>query len=189
MEYSKEVFREQLPLVDLFARHLLHYRVIKAHLDDRRPQSPFWSDTCDAHLLQATSYWCMVFGSRGQNPTHLRRLVADQADELQASFRTRVLASLGIGEAEWTSYWKEMTSFRNHYAAHREPGFKQPVPRFDRALEAAFCYEEWVREVIRPDVVEGPTLRHLAREWKKSVTVEVVAALAASIGQREDRQQ
>jgi hypothetical protein len=54
VEYSKEVFREQLPLVDLFARHLLHYRVIKAHLDDRRPQSPFWSDTCDAHLLQAT---------------------------------------------------------------------------------------------------------------------------------------
>jgi hypothetical protein len=42
----------------------------------------------------------MVFGSRGQNPTHLRRLVADQADELQASFRARVLASLGIDEAD-----------------------------------------------------------------------------------------
>jgi hypothetical protein len=188
VEYRKEVFREQLPLVDLFVRHLLHYRVVKSHLEGRRPQSPFWSDTCDAHLLQASIHWCMVFGSRGQNPAHLVRLTADQADELQASFRARVLASLRIDEAQWTSYWKEMTAFRNRYAAHREPGIKQPVPRFDPALEAAFCYEEWVREVIRPDVVEGPTLRHLVREWKKSVTVEVVAALAASIGHREERQ-
>jgi hypothetical protein len=186
MKYRQEVFREQLPLVDCFARHLIYYRVIKRHLDRNRPQSPFWSDTCNAHLLQASIYWCMVFGSRGPNPTHLRNLAVGDADELQASFRAQVLAALGIDEAEWRSYWEEVKSFRDKYAAHRDPAVKIPVPRFDRALEAAFCYEEWVRDLIRPDEVEGPTLRQLVRDWEKSVAVELVAALAASIGLKED---
>jgi hypothetical protein len=179
MEYRKEVFVEQLPLVDCFARHLVHYRVVKSHLDSYRPQSPFWSDTCNAHLLQASIYWGLVFGSHGPNPTHLRHLVSNQADELQKSFRARVLAVLGFDETEWRSYWEDMRSFRDQYAAHRELSFTQPVPRFDRALEAAICYEEWVREMIRPDVVAGPTLGQLVHEWEKSVTDEVVAALAA----------
>jgi hypothetical protein len=54
-----------------------------------------------------------------------------------------------------------MRSFRDKYAAHRQLGFNQPVPVFDRALEAAFCYEEWVREVIQPDVVDRLPLRQL----------------------------
>jgi hypothetical protein len=142
--YRQEVFRDQLPLVDCFARHLVHYRVVKGHLDARRPQSPFWSDTCNAHLLQATIYWCMVFGARGPNPTHLRNLAVGDADALQASFRARVASALGITEADWTSYWEQMDAFRSGYAAHRELSFKEPVPNFDRALEAAFCYEDWV---------------------------------------------
>jgi len=179
--YRKEIFAEQLPLVDRFARHLLHHRIIKSQLADH-PRSLFWSETCDAHLLQASIYWCMVFGSHGPNRTHLRHLAVDRADELQASFRARVLAALGIDEAEWRSYWAEMRSFRDRYAAHREPGFNQPVPRFDRALEAAFVYEEWIRDVIRPDVVDGPALRQLFTEWEQSVTAEV-AAVSASTGQ------
>jgi hypothetical protein len=179
MVYRKEVFVEQLPLVDCFARHLVHYRAVKSHLDDYRPRSPFWSDTCNAHLLQASIYWCMVFGSHGPNPTHLRHLAVNEADELQKSFRVHVLTALRIDEAEWKSYWVDMRSFRDKYAAHREPGFNQPVPLFDRALEAAFCYEEWVREIIRPDVVDGPPLRQLVPEWEKSVTVEVLAAFEA----------
>ena len=89
MSYQQEVFVEQLPLVDCFARHLVRHRVIKRHLDERRAQSPFWSDTCNAHLLQASIYWCMVFGAPGPNPTHLRNLAAGDADALQASFSAR----------------------------------------------------------------------------------------------------
>jgi hypothetical protein len=40
--------------------------------------------------------------------------------------------------------------------------------------------------LIRPDVVDGPTLRELVRDWEKSVTVEVVAALVASIGHTKE---
>ncbi len=123
MVYRKDVFVEQLPLVDCFARHLVHYRAVKSHLDDYRPRSPFWSDTCNAHLLQASIYWCMVFGSHGPNRTHLRHLAVNEADELQKSCRAHVLTALRIDEAEWNSYWEDMRSFRDKYAAHRELGF------------------------------------------------------------------
>jgi len=177
MAYRKEVFVEQLPLVDCFARHLVHYRAVKSRLGDYRPGSWFWNDTCNAHLLQATIYWCMVFGSHGTNQTHLRNLAIDEVDELQKSFRAHLLAALRIDEATWKSYWEDMRAFRDKYAAHRELGFDRPVPRFDLALEAAFCYEEWVREVITPDVVDGRPLRHLISEWEEAVAADVVAAL------------
>ncbi len=180
MTYRKEVFVEQVRLIDCFARHLVHHRTIKANLASDRPPSWFWSDTCDAHLLQASIYWCMVFGSHGANETHLRHLVVEQADELQRSFRERLLAVLRITESEWRSYRDEVLAFRNKYAAHRALGPKPPVPTFDRALETAFCYDEWVREVIYPDLLDGPPLRKLVNEWRRSVGSEVLAALDGS---------
>jgi len=180
MAYQKEVFVQQLPLVDRFARHLIHYRVIRSNPTSHWRRSWFWSDTYDAHLLQASMYWCMGFGSQGQNLTHLRHLAVDRADDLQNSFRDRLLADLRISESEWKAYWKEMLAFRNKYVAHREPGFKQPVPVFDRALETAFSYDEWVREVIHPDLLDSPPLRQLVSEWQRSIGLEVSAAIEAS---------
>ena len=184
MAYQKEVFVQQLPIVDRFARHLIHYRAIKSNPTNHWTRSWFWTDTCDAHLLQASMCWCMVFGSPGQNETHLRHLAIDQADELQKSFRAHLLTALRISAFEWESYWTEMLAFRNKYAAHRELGFKQPVPIFDRALETALCYDEWVREVIYPDVFDSPPLRQLVSEWQRSVGLEVSGAIDASTAER-----
>ena len=180
MTYRKDVFVKQVDMSDHFARHLIHYRAIKSNPTLHWTRSWFWTDTCDAHLLQATICWCMIFGSRGQNEIHLQRLAVDQADELQQSFKSNLLSALRISESEWEAYWTEMLAFRNKYAAHRELGFKQPVPIFDRALEAAFCYDQWVREVIHPDMFDSPPLEQLVGEWQRSVGLEVSAAMNAS---------
>jgi hypothetical protein len=55
-----------------------------------------------------------------------------------------------------------------------------PVPIFDRALEAAFCHDQWVREVIRPDIFDSPPLKQLVSEWQRSIGLEVSAAINAS---------
>jgi len=51
-------------------------------------------------------------------------------------------------------------------------------PHPDGGLEGAL-------ELIRPDILAGLALRQLVCDWEKSATAEVVAALAASIGQSE----
>lgn len=184
MTYRKEVFQQQVPLVDRFVRHLLHHRAIKAANNTQWTRSWFWADTCDAHLLQATICWCMVFGSHGQNPTHLRRLAVGQSEELQKSFRVKLLTTLQISEPEWITYWNEMLAFRNKFAAHRELAFNAAVPILDRALEAALSYDDWVRGVIYPDVLGGPALRKSVSQWQEALAIEISRAIDASTAEQ-----
>ena len=182
MEYRKEVFVQQVSLVHRFVRHLSHYRAIKSNRTRKWKDSWFWVDTSNAHLLQGAMCWCMVFGSHGQNEVHLRALAHEpgDAEELQGSFRNRLLATLRISGDQWLTYWEAMVAFRNKYAAHREIGFRDPVPDLKWALEAAFCYDLWVREIISPDVLGGPPLRHLFNELRQSDGREVPAAIESS---------
>lgn len=180
MEYKQEILIHQLPLVDHFVKHLTYYRTIRSNIDHYEPSSPFWSDTCDAHLLQATSYWCMVFGSHDSNETHWKKLVATDSEAAIKSFREGLYKELGVSEKEWNAYWKEMVAFRNKYAAHRELKFQGVVPRFDLAFAAALYYEDWVREVIYPHELTDPPLRQQVAELEAKVSSEIVAALNAT---------
>jgi hypothetical protein len=180
MAYRRAIFVKQLPLVDCFVKHLIHYRAIRSKITQYKPRSPFWGDTCDAHLLQAVNYWCMVFGSHGCNPTHWKNLATGDIEDLNKSFLSGLVAALEISQSEWTSYWREIVNFRNKFAMHREPGFHKPVPVLDLALKTAYYYDEWVRDVIRPDVLNEAPLRDLAEELKKNIELEIVAALNAT---------
>ncbi|MGH7427698.1 MAG: hypothetical protein ACREJ4_04990 [Candidatus Methylomirabilaceae bacterium] len=166
--------------MDHFVKHLVHYRAIKSNLGCYKPRSPFWGDTCNAHLLQATIYWCMVFGSHERNQSHWKNLAAGDAEELLKSFRAGLYVALGVSESEWTSNWKEMVAFRDKFAAHRELNFGRPVPVIDLALASAFYYDEWVRKVIHPDELDELPLRQLVEGLQTKITAEVVAALEAT---------
>jgi hypothetical protein len=74
MRYRRKVLVEQVPLVDNFVRHLVHHRAILAALRQYAIRSHFWTDTCNAHLLQALLYWCMVFGNDKSNKTHWKHV-------------------------------------------------------------------------------------------------------------------
>ena len=74
-----------------------------------------------------------------------------------------------------------MVAFRNQYVAHRDVTIQRPVPFLDRALEAAFFYDSWVRQLIAPDILDVRPLRELYAELNDVVTLEVAAAVHASV--------
>lgn len=166
MAYSKEIFLLQYSLVDDFVRHLLLHRILAPLTKETELKSAFWGLTVDAHLLQASIYWCMVFGSTGMNQTHWTRLRTVEKEEINDLFRSDLLDELQVSAQDWEAYWCDMTYFRNNYAAHRAGEYDRPVPNFDNALTAAFIYDRWVRAVIRPDRIAEPPLAEVAKSFQ-----------------------
>lgn len=169
MNYRLDVFTQQFPIVKRFVYHLIYYRELWAAYHRLQFKSEFWTHTIDAHLLQAAIYWCMIFGSHGCNPIHWKHLSEKESEELQASFRKGLSSQTGLTKEQWQQYWNDITDFRNRYAAHRELDFAKPVPDFTTALEIAFYYDHWIREVISPDFFEEPMLEETAQALRKSV--------------------
>ena len=123
----------------------------------------------------------MVFGNYDSNKTHWCKLTADPTNALRKSFREGICKYLSITEDEWRSYRNDMVAFRNQYVAHRDVTIQRPVPFLDRALEAAFFYDSWVRQLIAPDILDVRPLRELYAELNDVVTLEVAAAVHASV--------
>jgi hypothetical protein len=175
MQYRREVFVEQVPLVDKFVKHLIHHRALRPWIAPTKTHlaTSFWSDTSDAHLFQAIINWCKVFGSDSLNQTHWKALSPSDAKALRATFRDDLFASTSMDATEWDAYQTEVTSFRNSYAAHRDLGFSQPVPLLDRALEVALHYDKWIRKVIAPDQLDELPLGKVVEDLREKVETEV----------------
>jgi hypothetical protein len=169
MQYKPEIFCEQFPLVKYFVCHLVYYRELNDKYRDLKLKSSFWTFTIDAHLTRAVIYWCMVFGSEGCNPTHWKHLFGGNVDRLRESFRQSLFRQTNLTPSTWDTYWKEMVNFRNEYVAHRELGYNKPIPYLDRALEVAYIYDEWIRDIISPDVFEEPPLKESVTELQQSI--------------------
>jgi hypothetical protein len=169
MQYESRVFRIQFPLVKFFVQHLIYHRELGRLYDIKQLKSPFWVSMIDAQLVRAVIYWCMVFGTDGLNQTHWKNLSTSNAADLRRSFRERILARTGLTEESWDTYWKELVAFRNEYVAHRQLEYKKPVPILDSALEVAYVYDSWVRDVIAPDIMEDPPLGEFATELQMTI--------------------
>jgi hypothetical protein len=184
MQYKPEIFREQFPLVKYFVCHLTYYRELQREYSEIGLKSPFWTFTIDAHLSQAVIFWCMVFGS-DDNPTHWKQLSDTDAEHLRESFRQALFGQTRFTLSTWNTYWKEMVSFRNEYVAHHELSYRKPVPYLDRALEVAYVYDRWIREIISPDIFEEPPLEEFATQLLNSIK-PLVAELLAKTKQQEN---
>jgi hypothetical protein len=169
MDYKPEVFVEQFLLVKHFLYHLTYFRELSMASRRCQIQSELWTHTIDAHLIQATMIWGMVFGSDGCNPTHWKNLSDENCKELQASFRQRLCEVTGLSTDQWSDYCSEITSFRNRYVAHRELNYDEPVPGFTIALDIALLYDRWVREIIAPDILEEPPLDQFIKALRAAV--------------------
>lgn len=168
-EYSSEIFVEQFPLVQLFLHHVIYFRELKKAYASSGLESWFWTYTMNAHLLQAAITWCMVFGSDGCNQTHWKKLSLKDCQDLQSSFRKRLQEATGLSLAAWNEYWSEMSEFRNKYVAHRELQYDKPVPDFSNAINVAFFYDRWIREIIAPDYLDFPSLEDFGAKLQSSV--------------------
>lgn len=169
MQYKPEIFCEQFPLVKYFVCHLTYYRELHHKYREIELKSPFWTFTIDAHLVRAVIYWCMVFGSEGCNPTHWKHLSEGNVDCLRESFRQSLFRHTNFTLSTWDTYWREMVNFRNEYIAHRELNYNKPVPYLDPALEVAYVYDGWIRDIISPDVLEEPPLKESVTELQQSI--------------------
>lgn len=169
MSYNSDVFSNQYPVVKKFVLHYISYKELSRIYSSIHLKSAFWTLTIDAHLLQAAVQWCMVFGADGCNPTHWKHLNRESQDELLKRFRNGLPEYLNMGHKEWEEYWKAITDFRNHFAVHRILNYDKPVPHFDAAVKVAFYYDEWIREVIFPDIFEEPPLNKSSDEFQKYI--------------------
>lgn len=166
MDYNEEVFSRQYPVVVFFVQHLAYYKGLWAIYDDIRDDRDFWRSTCDAHLKLATVAWCNVFGSHKED-MHWTKTPTDNTQASQ-DFRHRVLSETRFTQGQWETYHKEMLDFRDKYVAHldlRSP-FNGSVPHFDPALQVVYAYQEWARELIRPVLLNQPTLRSQYEQWE-----------------------
>jgi hypothetical protein len=169
MEYDPNVFINQYPLVKRFVYHYLCYKELINAYKKRNCSSEFITHTIDAHLLQATLYWCMVFGSAGSNPTHWQNLKINNRDDLKKDFRMKLSRKIKISESQWDHYGNTLIKFRNKFVAHKELVFKEAVPDFTLALKVALFYDEWIRNIISPDIFEGLPLKKSAIEIKNEI--------------------
>jgi hypothetical protein len=128
MNYEQQVFINQSHIVKRFVYHLTYYRALSKGFKEHQPQNEFWTVTNDAHLLNATILWCLVFGSDKSEPTHWKRLSITKSEALAQSFYEGLSYATGFDQNRWQQYWKSMTDFRNKYAVHRELEYPGPVP-------------------------------------------------------------
>ena len=176
MSYDASVFVKQFPIVRRFIYHYASYKTLfDVHKDYKLNEKPFWIITIDAHLLQASTLWCMVFGSENNNDIHWKKLSTENHEKFQNDFRAGLTKDLEIKTDEWEKYWQEMVDFRNGYAVHLDLDYEgHNVPYFDKALKTAFYYDSWVRKVISPDVSGEPAFTHryeeFCRETSKVIT-------------------
>ena len=101
---------------------------------------------------------------------------------LEGTSRTpaTVLSGLDFSKKEWGRYHKAMCDFRNKYVAHHEQGFSQPVPDFEPALQIAYAYDDWIRELIQPDEYTGPRLQEEFDTWHRQATPISEKAMTAT---------
>ena len=148
--------QHQYQVIVSFIHHLAYYRALKRCYDESGQKSEFWTRTIDAHLLRAIIDWCMVFGA-DSNQVHWKKVAID--DETQCIFRCHLLSVIGLTKEQWDTYWSDMTTFRNDFAAHRivEPAYPS-VPNMDTALLIATTYDDWFRSSVTA-LFDEPSLR------------------------------
>jgi hypothetical protein len=163
--YNDEIFVYQYPAAVNFVTHLTCYKELWNYWDEGKLKTTFWRYTIDAHGYRANILWCLVFGSASwSNQTHLKKLF--KTDEEVEIFYNKLLDKLDFSQQQWESYYKQQINFRNKYAAHVEIGASIRFPNFDKALETAIFYDEYVRDLIGTDTLECEMLPDVIKTVK-----------------------
>ncbi|MGE1163213.1 hypothetical protein ACQJ0Y_07890 [Peribacillus simplex] len=141
---TDDILIRQVPILRDFLYHYSTYKELIHNVENLSGPKLFWKFTADAHLLTFVNYWCMVFGSKG-NPTHYSKV--DFTEEYDyVPFQEYFLEALDMTHEDYEKYWQAMKGFRDKFSAHREIGYKEPVPYFDIAHKVALHYVSWLEK-------------------------------------------
>ena len=170
-----QLVRYQERILTSFIFHYLTYEGLRAKRDRLKGEEKFWIYTSNAHVFQCFNYWCMVFGA-DSNETHWKHLSFNN-DKGSEGFKKELLQELNISASEWNVTWREMTTFRNQFTAHRDTSFNKPVPYMDNAYKAALVYIKWIKKKLpyinwpslegwieKQKIVVQETVKHLIEE-------------------------
>jgi len=151
---------------------------------DPDPLLNFWRLFHGNQLDIAVLEWCKVFGSDAE-PTHWKKLVPIADHD---SFRSAMLAELGINNDAWAAYWEEMKAYRDSLVAHH---FE--VPRLDKypsvelALKSAYFYYKWLIRQLRGlgETKYPDDLAEYAERFEAQAIEIVKRAMAATSDMKE----
>jgi hypothetical protein len=168
MEYNLEVFSRQYPVVFFFVQHLAYFRRLRAVSDKITDHKRLWASTTDGHLKLAAIAWCKVFGSRKEDTHWAKNPNGSIPRQTKDEFRRRVVSVTGLTHEQWEIYHIKMLAFRYKFVAHFDltSPFNEPVPSFDPALQAAYAFQEWVRDLIQPVLLNQDAFSLKYEEWK-----------------------
>ncbi|MGG0747317.1 hypothetical protein ABE088_29015 [Priestia megaterium] len=166
-----KIIDQQNKILTNFILHYLSYKELYSKSEQLIGDKGFWKYSSDAHIMQCFNYWCMVFGSDKNNHTHWKRL-SFNIDKGDGGFKVKLLNELKMNKSDWDSIWKDITSFRNKFTAHRDINYLKPVPYLDAAYKSVFIYDNWINEDILPftdiDNLREP-LEEFADDYKKKI--------------------
>jgi hypothetical protein len=181
MEYNDEVFKSQYGTVLFFVQRLAYRRGTFEPLQSltNHRYGEYWVSVCDDHLRLATIAWCQVFGAYKEDLHWTKTPKGNDAEIAKQEFRDRrdkQLLKTGFAPEQWETYHEKMLDFRNKFVAHLDISerFNASIPVFDVALQVAFAYEEWVREVIKPDPFLQSMLDARYEQWRQAALSVVI---------------
>jgi hypothetical protein len=83
-----------------------------------------------------------------------------------------ILDRTGFTIEKWEAYHTRMIEARGKHFTHLD--LSKPitgkVPSFKPALEVAYAYEEWIKELMRPALTSPCTLSREYEMWKAEAT-------------------
>ena len=167
MEYNFEKFEEVLYLLKDFLYHYESHKEIHAVYDKLPGEKEFWCYSSDAHLKMATITWCMVFGT-DSNKTHWKKITQEDIDCFRETFIHFLYNEGKITKLDYKNYWNDMLAFRNEYVAHRQ-NYTKPIPYFSTACQIVFMFDSWIRQQIKPDIIDFPSYEKLAEEYRLNI--------------------
>jgi hypothetical protein len=129
-----------------FAQSIKVRRMIEGIALD--PKQTFWIMTVNLLADAASIEWSKVFGSWGDD-THWTRIIPK---DKHVEVRAALLSELGISEAEWEAYRKEIVGYRNEIVAHHDLNATiAKYPHYDKAIVAANFMFDRLRSTADPD--------------------------------------
>ncbi|QLK09429.1 hypothetical protein BMG_6204 (plasmid) [Priestia megaterium] len=158
------IIQHQNIIMKDFVCHYLSYKRFHSKRDELKGEKGFWVHTVNAHIMVCFNFWCMIFGSENNNNLHWKNLNFN-IENIQNVFEEKLLKELSLTQNEWKNLRRSIITFRNKYIAHRDIGYKEPVPYLDNAYKAIIIYSNWLREdvlVYSDMLVSGVTLEQIA---------------------------
>jgi hypothetical protein len=123
--------------------------------------------------------WCHLFGNDNDD-LHWKRVVSDRE-----KFREDLLKWLEIGESTWTTYWKNVRTYRDKNVGHIEVLPLYNIPDMMFALDSVvFYYSIIVKEFKKHHYPDDLLKYH--EDYLRQTKLYVEAAFNATRGFKEE---